>query len=109
MALQKIIYCEQCGKPFERTANNQKICSDECKRVRYSIFGKTHLYEKTKAENKKISKSVSSIELRKKVTKKKSIESMAEINRKAREMGLTYGQYMALQTADMLRHDRRTE
>lgn len=107
--MERTIKCEQCGREFVTHGYNSKICSDECRRIRYAIFSKTHHYDERnrKGEQERREKKKASSELRKRTAKNKGIESMAEINRKAREMGLTYGQYMALQTADMLRHDRK--
>ena len=65
----KIVSCKACGTKFERTHNAQKYC-DACKPKNYN---------KPKAPKR--------IKLCK--------QGLSDINRLARESGMTYGQYVA--------------
>ena len=64
----KMVSCMACGTKFERTHNAQKYC-DECKPRNY-------------------------YKPRKKAKPRPAI-SLVDINRLARESGMTYGQYVA--------------
>ena len=67
------IVCKVCGKEFERKTSAQKYCSEKCRNDAY--------YEKYKSPyNKK---------------EEKKIPSLIEMNRLAKEQGMTYGQYVA--------------
>lgn len=70
----KIVPCQHCGTLFERHHNARKYC-DKCQPKDYSKF-KRERAEKQIAEAQERAKSLS------------------EINRLARESGMTYGQYV---------------
>lgn len=93
MWIDEEVQCPVCGKMFarERKKPNQRYCSLDCSK-------------KAELESKRISarqnKSLihhRSIEPPKKPKKKKksNMKSIAEIDRLAKEEGLTYGQYVA--------------
>ena len=64
-----ITICRHCGKPFEAQSYKNKLCSEECKRER--------------------------IKLQKQKQKPNNNESIVEISKKAKEMGLSYGEFVA--------------
>ena len=74
--------CKICGKTFKPTRNSQLCCSDECKRENV----KQHSKEKRKRET--------SLRLEAKKMQKQKTD-WAEITRKCKEAGLTYGQAAA--------------
>jgi hypothetical protein len=69
--------CEICGKVFNLISYNQQYCGEKCKREAKSLYcrDKRRLNAQTKTKN----------------------DTLSEVARKANAMGLTYGQYMALQ------------
>lgn len=72
--------CEICGKVFNRISYNQRYCGEKCKREASILLRRErHRTEKLNAQ-----------------TKIKH-DTLSEVARKANAMGLTYGQYMALQ------------
>ena len=75
--------CAVCGREFEKVKNRQTICSDECRELRKKE-------NVTKAWNKR--KLKAEIEKRKSASNSKSI---AEIQAEARNLGLSYGEYVA--------------
>ena len=64
-----ITICRHCGKPFEAQSYKNKLCSEECKRER--------------------------IKLQKQKQKPNNNESIVEISKKAKEMGISYGEFVA--------------
>ena len=66
-----ITICRHCGKPFEAQSYKNKLCSEECKRER--------------------------IKEQKHRKKKKPNEDIVDISVKAKEMGMSYGKYQAMQ------------
>ena len=72
--------CEICGKVFNLISNNQRYCGEKCKREA-SILLRRERYRAEKLNEQ---------------TKPKH-DTLSEVARKANAMGLTYGQYMALQ------------
>ena len=64
-----ITICRHCGKPFEAQSYKNKLCSEECKRER--------------------------IKLQKQKQKPNNNKSIVEISKKAKEMGLSYGEFVA--------------
>lgn len=81
--LQKI--CMVCGKPFIGKNVSAKLCSVECKKIRArqcEIARKS--LEKEGGKKAPIPK-----------LKFKKPKSLAQVNREAREKGMTYGQYVA--------------
>lgn len=63
--------CLNCGKEFIPLTYRNKLCSEECKRER--------------------------IKEQKSRKKKKPNEDIVDISVKAKEMGMSYGQYQAMQ------------
>lgn len=77
--------CEICGQEFAPRRPGVFCCSKECSKVRAREHQKAYLkaaetHKKQEAEK----------------AKKRKPESLEAINRKAREAGMTYGQYMVL-------------
>ena len=64
--------CAMCGKKFKTSKHNKYYCSEECKL-------KNPRYRSILTKKKK----------------PKQIESIADINRKALELNMTYGEYVA--------------
>lgn len=76
--------CEICGKEFETKRDYQKYCSKAC-RLKQNRSLERERTEKKRTERK---------------TKNKSLTNAAV---EARAMGMTYGQYQAMKTIEMLR------
>ena len=89
-------YCIGCGKTFTVSAKNQVYCTVEC---RENERRKRHaeMYKKRKRQ-KKVSK----------VKEKKEVHmgEIATFNDKAKQMGLTYGQYMIFLQTEKDREER---
>lgn len=64
------IVCLNCGKTFMQTKIKQKYCCNACQRI--------HYYNRAKQF---------------KAEPKKPVSDLSEINRKARAVGMSYGQY----------------
>lgn len=81
--------CEVCHKEFVVEGNNQKYCSPECSRKIYkkNYTERNEQYIKPKAKSGAGSRGI---------RKKRSAKDIVRINTKALEMGLSYGQYVAL-------------
>lgn len=76
-------YCEICGRKFETKQPQARMCSDECRKIRAVQW---------RAEHKEAGK------LRK--------NKLNEVNRLAREAGMTYGKYVAMQYKEKLKNER---
>ena len=78
MKYKRILHkkCGWCGKAFETGRNNQFYCSAECSQARKK---QTRIEWKTKEAAR---------------PKARYVESLAEINQKARDAGMSYGKYM---------------
>lgn len=72
-------FCPFCGEKFVYQYKAQMYCSDECKKNAALVRAKDR---RERAGVKKVVK--------------RGKESLSEINRRAREHGLTYGQYVVL-------------
>jgi hypothetical protein len=84
--------CLICHKVFLTTRHRQKTCSLECQNERMK-----ELHRKNNANHK----------IRQRLKKEreeaqKKVETIAEIQRKAREMGLSYGKYMELRQTNRI-------
>ena len=73
--------CPFCGKPFWKSSPNKQSCCDA-----HGV-----LYRKKQAKEEAAEKE-----------KKKPSESIADISKKARAAGLSYGQYMAARAVGRL-------
>lgn len=82
------VKCEICGKIF-RTSYSQKVtCSMECKYERSKRLSRENDRQRREAiMNGTLPKP------ERKKPKQKKVETLAEFNRKAREMGMSYGEY----------------
>ena len=73
--------CAVCGREFEKTHSRQTICSDECRTLkRKEYMRRNYKKRKLKANAKK---------------RKSASKSIAEIQAEARNLGLSYGEYVA--------------
>ena len=77
--------CKVCGREFTINAGNQMYCSVKCREKQCRIRH-TDRYQKIKAKRAE--------ENKKKKAKKMHLGELAAFNDKAKQMGLTYGQYM---------------
>lgn len=68
--------CKFCGKEYIVNINNRLYCSVECQRKNANILRKEY-HKRTKKK------------------KPENMRTIAEINRKASELGLNYGEYVA--------------
>lgn len=80
--------CEVCGKKYEIHKNwrSKKTCCPECQRIRKNANNLTYWRKK----QLKINEERRILEIKKKMMQPKY--TMAELNRMARERGMTYGQ-----------------
>ena len=78
--------CQHCGKLFWPSGGHQKYCSKECSCESAKVRDKVNkeLYE----QNKSMEKYIKEV--------KKSRKALANISEKAKEEGISYGQYVAL-------------
>ena len=74
----KVVKCPICGKEFKQIRGNQIVCSSECRKKRTRQLAK----ENKKTEKKKRTKTVR--------------KSLIEIEKEAKEAGMSYGKYVAL-------------
>ncbi|MDD2218293.1 MAG: hypothetical protein PHW03_05815 [Eubacteriales bacterium] len=77
----KTLICEQCGNTYIATRASQKYCSDECRLIVIKERGR--LYNDKHRQKEKIDE------------QKKAKDAIGYINEKARESGMSYGQYRA--------------
>lgn len=88
MKAKMIKECEFCGKKFETDRGYQKFCSKECRHKRNDSLAKQRTQEK-KNKNKN--------------------SSLIDAAVTARKMGMTYGQYQAMQTLKMMKGERNEQ
>ena len=69
--------CRVCGKEFYSSAERQRYCSEECYRINLCKRQK-ELRQESKRKRKR-----------------NNIQSIEEINRRALELGMTYGDYVS--------------
>ena len=86
------VECLVCHKVFLTAHNRQKTCSLECQHKRLNELKKNNyanykLRQKLKKEREEA---------------QKKVETIAEIQRKARKMGLSYGKYMELRQTNRI-------
>lgn len=80
--------CVVCGKEFEAVQYKKKTCGPECAHKYHLQYVKDHTAEKNKNDYQNQKK-------RKREKKvKKSRTQLSDINRQAREHGMTYGKYV---------------
>lgn len=79
--------CMVCGKEFIVTRYNKKLCSIECRAERKRIAEREYRVKHFPSRR-------SSINVNHKKTRKKML-SLTEIAMKAKEAGLSYGEYVA--------------
>ena len=92
--------CEICGKVYEPNPEwrSKHVCSDECKKIRKKLKGREY-WDKVKDEvnARKRENTAILIENKPKTRqKKRSADTLADINALAREQGLSYGQMQGL-------------
>ena len=80
--------CKVCGIRFITKSGNQIYCSEEC-REKERKKRCAERYKKIKAQKK----AEKTEEKKKNKDKEVHIEELAAFNEKAKQMGLTYGQY----------------
>lgn len=76
----KTLNCKVCGKEFTTEVYTRKCCSEECSKENAKINGKLY-FEKQKTMKPK---------------KKEKKLTVTELAVKARELGMSYGQYTAM-------------
>ena len=81
--------CLRCGKPFTvmKNGGGKKFCGKACQ-LEHNKAGATERWHKVYKERRRKERMAAEQE------KKNRPESIAEIQRKARAAGLSYGQYM---------------
>jgi len=81
------VECEICGKVFMTNKSIKYTCSPECKQKRHNLM----LRKNNQARREAIKNGTIPKPVRK---KQKKVETLAEVQRKAREAGMSYGQYV---------------
>lgn len=84
--------CPICGKEFLTKIKKTKYCSEECRREKERRRAIKQWEEKKAEQQKK--------------KKEKHIPQLDELNRRAREAGMTYGKYMAEKYKERLKNER---
>ena len=82
------IRCEHCGREFLSDRANRKYCSYECKEAVKKAQRRDYNKKRRKKTDKKTDKCRT---------------SLTDINRIARETGMSYGQYVAQQYIENMR------
>lgn len=81
------VTCEICGKVFSTNKSLKVTCSPECKQERHKLMvRKNNRVRREAIQNGTLPKP--------KRKKQKKVETLAEVQRKAREAGMSYGQYV---------------
>lgn len=80
MYIKKIRKCEFCGNEFRPRNGNQIFCSISCRKKQYNAAAFPQVPKE-----------------------KKKNEELVKINEEARKLGMSYGQYQAMKTIEMLR------
>jgi hypothetical protein len=93
------VECEICGKIFLTNRSTNKTCSKECYYERQKKLKKEQYYRNKEAKK-------NNEPTKPKKTKQKRIESLTEVQRKAREAGMTYGKYMEMLFIQQLQEER---
>lgn len=83
--------CKICGREFTPNTRNQICCSKECS----IINNRNGCMERTMARNEELRENTNYKKGKRK--KKKDVKSIEEIQRLARESGMTYGKYVEMQ------------
>lgn len=83
--------CIICGETFEKKTKAQKTCSEVCREEKQRRDAKERNERNKERKREKRAKE------RERKRKKKGLSGLAEDNKKAREMGLSYGYYKAWQ------------
>jgi len=91
------VECEICGKVFLTNRPTNKTCSPECHHEREKRLKR----EQTRKKREDIKNGVIP-----KPTKQKKVESLTDVQRKAREAGMSYGKYMEMQFLQQLQEER---
>jgi hypothetical protein len=92
------VECEICGKIFLTNRSTNKTCGPDCYYIRQKKVKKEQYYRSKEAKKNN--------ELPKQKKKQKRIESLTEVQRKAREAGMTYGKYMEMLFIQQLQEER---
>lgn len=85
------VVCEICGKVFLTNRSTNKTCSPECHYDRQKQLSRAN-YLRNKEKARK--------------TAQKRVETLTEVQQKARAAGMTYGKYMEMQYIKKLQEER---
>jgi hypothetical protein len=83
--------CKICGRTFMQNTRNQMCCSKECA----IINNRNGCRERTRLRNEELKENTAYKQGRRR--EKKEVKSIAEIQKLAREAGMTYGKYVEMQ------------
>jgi hypothetical protein len=89
------VECEICGKIFLTNRTTNKTCSPECHHERQKKLSRAGYYRQKEAKKEKAKKE-----------KQKRVETLTEVQRKARAAGMTYGKYMEMLFLKKLEEER---
>lgn len=93
------VECDICGKIFLTNRSTNKTCSPECHHER-----ELRLKRENHRKYREAMKEGNATRIEKK--KQKKVETLTEVQRKARAAGMTYGKYMEQQMLQQLKEER---
>lgn len=79
------VTCEICGKVFSTNKSLKVTCSPECNKERHKLLVRAN--NRTRSEKRKSRKK----------PRQNKVETLAEVQRKARAAGMSYGQYVQVE------------
>lgn len=95
--------CVVCGKPFMTNRPHKVTCGPDCQYERNKMLARENAHRKTK---KYLAEQAAIPKLEPPPRKQKKVESIEEVQRKARELGMSYGQYMAMVQCQRMQEER---
>lgn len=101
----KSVICAICGKSFLTSRPHQVTCSPECNYERSKALARESAHKKTKKYLAELA-AMREPEPKPQPREQKRVEQIPDFNEKAREMGLSYGQYDAYLRMQAMRKER---
>lgn len=102
----KSVICAICGKSFLTSRPHQVTCSPECNYERSKALARESAHKKTKKYLAELA-AMQEPEPKPQPREQKKVEPIEEVQRKARELGMSYGQYMAMVQCQRMREARK--
>lgn len=102
---EKPVMCLVCGKVFMTRHSKRITCGPECNYERNKALARENAHRKTKKYLAELA-AMQEPEPKPKPREQKKVESIEEIQRRARESGMSYGQYMAMIQCEKMQEER---